>query len=31
MNDDLRAYEGGQTIDLPHNAPDLEYWKAQLQ
>ena len=24
-------YEGGQTIDLPLNAPDLEYWKAQLQ
>lgn len=24
-------YEGGQTIDLPLNTPDLEYWKAQLQ
>ena len=24
-------YEDGQTIDLPLNAPDLEYWKAQLQ
>lgn len=24
-------YEGDQTIDLPLNAPDLEYWKAQLQ
>lgn len=24
-------YEDGQTIDLPLNVPDLEYWKAQLQ
>lgn len=24
-------YDNGQTIDLPLNAPDLEYWKTQLQ
>ena len=23
-------YDNGQTIDLPPNEPDLEYWKAQL-
>lgn len=23
-------YDNGQTIDLPLNAPDLEYWKRQL-
>ena len=23
-------YDNGQTIDLPLNEPDLEYWKAQL-
>ena len=23
-------YDNGQTIDLPLNAPDLEYWKKQL-
>ena len=23
-------YDNGQTIDLPLNAPDLEYWKHQL-
>ncbi|SHL10149.1 hypothetical protein SAMN05216582_1451, partial [Selenomonas ruminantium] len=24
-------YDNGQTIDLPLNEPDLEYWKRQLQ
>ena len=24
-------YDNGQTIDLPLNAPDLQYWKDQLQ
>ena len=24
-------YDNGQTIDLPLNAPDLEYWKRQLE
>ncbi len=24
-------YDNGQSIDLPLNAPDLEYWKKQLQ
>ena len=24
-------YDNGQTIDLPLNAPDLEYWQNQLQ
>ena len=23
-------YDNGQTIDLPLNSPDLEYWKKQL-
>lgn len=23
-------YDNGQTIDLPLNAPDLEYWKRQV-
>ena len=23
-------YDNGQTVDLPLNAPDLEYWKRQL-
>lgn len=24
-------YDNGQTIDLPLNGPDMEYWKAQLR
>ena len=24
-------YDNGQTIDLPLNAPDLEYWKRQVE
>ena len=24
-------YDNGQTIDLPLNEPDLEYWKRQVQ